>query len=44
MCCRPYPVQPCALLAGEPLSLVGESYNPQRSLWSDGASKAPPTP
>jgi hypothetical protein len=27
-------------LAGEPVSLVGESYNPQRSGWSDGAYKS----
>jgi hypothetical protein len=27
-------------LAGEPVSLVGEAYNPQRSGWSDGAYKS----
>lgn len=27
-------------LAGEPVHLVGESYNPQRSGWSDGAYKS----
>lgn len=30
-------VQP---LAGEPVSMVGEAYNPQRSGWSDGAYKS----
>ncbi len=29
-----------APLEGEALSLVGESYNPQRSTWSDGAYKS----
>lgn len=27
-------------LAGEPVALVGEAYNPQRSGWSDGAYKS----
>src|SRR5262249_47918362 len=27
-------------LPGEQVSLVGESYNPQRSTWSDGAYKS----
>jgi NAD(P)-binding Rossmann-like domain len=27
-------------LPGEPVSLVGESYNPQRATWSDGAYKS----
>ncbi|HET8705962.1 MAG TPA: hypothetical protein VFM46_06635, partial [Pseudomonadales bacterium] len=27
-------------LPGEAVSLVGESYNPQRSGWSDGAYKS----
>jgi hypothetical protein len=29
-----------APLDGERISLVGESYNPQRSTWSDGAIKS----
>lgn len=27
-------------IEGENVSLVGESYNPQRSTWSDGAYKS----